>query len=122
MKLFLTACLLAIPLLAHAGLVFEESTVVPTDQFVPVAPKPDWRGLKGDTVEQTLRRWAKDDWTIVYDTTTQYELLAPVVFEGDFDSAVAQFISLYAKADIPLEVQIQKTQHVVYVTSRGGRK
>lgn len=122
MKLLLTACVAVVPLLAHAGLVFEEDTTPAAQQFVPVAPKPEWRGLKGDTVEQTLRRWAKDEWTIVYDTATQYELLAPVRFEGDFDDAVAQFISLYSKADIPLDAQIQKEQRVVYITSRGGRK
>lgn len=122
MKLIVIACAAITPLLAHAGLVFEEEAPPAQQQFVPVIPKPEWRGLKGETVEQTLRRWAKEDWTIVYDTATQYELLAPVRFDGEFDEAVVQFISLYGKADIPLDAQIQKEQRVVYITSRGGRK
>lgn len=110
---------------AWAGLVFTDEQVaqqapVAKELFKPVAPKPVWRGIKGESLSEALNRWATDEkWTVIWDTKTDYQLFADVVFEGELDVAVMDFIRLYKDAPQPLRVEVQKPQHVIYVTNAG---
>lgn len=141
-KLILTWAL--IPVVAFAGLqVVDEPASQPklspglqaalniTPQAQPVAvaplqikaiaikPKEVWVADAGSTVRDTIQLWAaKAKWTIVWDSKTDFPLRGPLRFEGRFDEAVAQFITMYEESDKPLVADISLQQSLIYVTNR----
>lgn len=121
--------LLFIPVAATAGLVVEDegtktAVVVPDRPAAPIVVAVEiWRGEKGGTLRSELQRWAdRAHWILIWNAKkgpdeVNYGLPAPIEFEGTFDQAVAAWIKRYERARIPLYVDIQPSQKVVYVTA-----
>lgn len=118
--------LLLLPAIASAEMVVVDElsppvgAVAPIIQIKPIpVPKEAWVGESGSSMKATIMAWAgKAHWNVVWDTKTDYPLLAPVKFEGHFDEVVAQFIHLYEVAEQPLVADIQPQQNLIYITNR----
>ncbi|EGP9258820.1 hypothetical protein I0801_003353 [Salmonella enterica] len=74
-----------------------------------VASGPEWKAVAGSTLKESLTDWAgKADcssgghWVVIWQTSTDYRIDAPLVFKGNFESALVQVFDLYKKADKPL--------------------
>ena len=90
-------------------------------QIKPIAIKPKevWVAEAGSTLRDTIQTWAaKAKWTIVWDSKMDFPLRGPLRFEGRFDEAVAQFITMYEQSDKPLVADISLQQSLIYVTNR----
>ena len=119
--------LFLLPSITSAGLVIADETVLPAvsapRQIVQIQPlliqKEVWKGDNGSSLRMSILKWAeKAHWNVVWDTKTDYPLLAPVQFEGRFEEAVSQFIQLYEAAEQPLVADIQIQQSLIYITNR----
>lgn len=78
-----------------------------------------WIAKGGSTLRTELLRWAeRAGWRVIYDTTTDYQLIHDVPMPGRFDEAVAALVRLYEVADQPLIADISVSQHLVYITNR----
>lgn len=94
---------------------------VQASEVKPLAIKPQqvWTGEAGSTLRDTIMRWAaKEKWTVIWDTKTDFPLEAPVRFAGRFDEAAAQFITLYEHSEKPLVADISLQQSSIYITDR----
>lgn len=125
-----------LPLVAHAGLVVEEEKAPATGLIVPAAdvtvappakvivPVETWVGAEGSTLKTTLEQWAKKaGWKLVWDAykddrIVDYGIDARLTFEGTIDQAISQWLPLYEHAPIPLAVDFQPSQHLIYITKR----
>ncbi|EBS5765142.1 hypothetical protein J0944_001228 [Salmonella enterica subsp. enterica serovar Enteritidis] len=93
---------------------------------VTVAPSgPEWKAVSGSTLQESLTDWAgKADcangghWVVIWQTTTDYRIDAPLVFKGNFESALVQVFDLYKKADKPLFAEASRLQCLVSVTDK----
>lgn len=119
--------LLLLPAIASAEMVLVDEltppvggAVAPIIQIKPIPiQKQVWTGESGSSMKATIMAWSsKAHWNVVWDTKTDYPLLAPVTFEGRFDEVVAQFIRLYEVAEQPLVADIQPQQNLIYITNR----
>ncbi|OHK88657.1 TcpQ domain-containing protein, partial [Salmonella enterica] len=70
-----------------------------------VASGPEWKAVAGSTLKESLTDWAgKADcssgghWVVIWQTSTDYRIDAPLVFKGNFESALVQVFDLYKKA------------------------
>ncbi|EEB4298798.1 hypothetical protein GJB91_20545, partial [Salmonella enterica] len=85
-------------------------TATPVAAPVAAVPGgPEWRAAVGSTLKESLTEWAgKADcasgghWVVIWQTSTDYRIDAPLVFKGNFESALVQVFDLYKKADKPL--------------------
>ncbi|EME8508331.1 TcpQ domain-containing protein [Salmonella enterica] len=93
---------------------------------VTVAPSgPEWKAVSGSTLKESLTDWAgKADcssgghWVVIWQTSTDYRIDAPLVFKGNFESALVQVFDLYKKADKPLFAETSRLQCLVSVTDK----
>ncbi|MBA3210843.1 hypothetical protein CBZ97_004160 [Salmonella enterica] len=93
---------------------------------VKVAPSgPEWKAVAGSTLKESLTDWAgKADcasgghWVVIWQTSTDYRIDAPLVFKGNFESALVQVFDLYKKADKPLFAEASRLQCLVSVTDK----
>ncbi|EJJ9660926.1 TcpQ domain-containing protein [Salmonella enterica] len=93
---------------------------------VTVAPSgPEWKAVYGSTLKESLTDWAgKADcasgghWVVIWQTSTDYRIDAPLVFKGNFESALVQVFDLYKKADKPLFAEASRLQCLVSVTDK----
>ncbi|ECF3653940.1 TcpQ domain-containing protein [Salmonella enterica] len=93
---------------------------------VTVAPSgPEWKAVSGSTLKESLTDWAgKADcasgghWVVIWQTSTDYRIDAPLVFKGNFESALVQVFDLYKKADKPLFAEASRLQCLVSVTDK----
>lgn len=60
-----------------------------------VASGPEWKAVAGSTLKESLTDWAgKADcssgghWVVIWQTSTDYRIDAPLVFKGNFESAL----------------------------------
>ncbi|EDQ0843089.1 hypothetical protein CQW45_001979 [Salmonella enterica subsp. enterica serovar Braenderup str. CFSAN001755] len=90
-----------------------------------VASGPEWKALAGSTLKESLTDWAgKADcsggghWVVIWQTSTDYRIDAPLVFKGNFESALVQVFDLYKKADKPLFAEASRLQCLVSVTDK----
>lgn len=90
-----------------------------------VASGPEWRAVAGSTLKESLTDWAgKADcsggghWVVIWQTSTDYRIDAPLVFKGNFESALVQVFDLYKKADKPLFAEASRLQCLVSVTDK----
>ena len=82
----------------------------------------EWTADAGSTLHAEVNKWAeRANWTVIYDSSVDYPLLAELRFEGRFDQAVGQFIRLYERSSRPLLVDISMSQRVVFITERRPR-
>ncbi|EAV6570359.1 hypothetical protein FA577_20285 [Salmonella enterica] len=93
---------------------------------VTVAPSgPEWKAVAGSTLKESLTDWAgKADcasgghWVVIWQTSTDYRIDAPLVFKGNFETALVQVFDLYKKADKPLFAEASRLQCLVSVTDK----
>ncbi|EHA7233392.1 hypothetical protein JMH61_004967 [Salmonella enterica] len=90
-----------------------------------VASGPEWKAVAGSTLKESLTDWAgKADcssgghWVVIWQTSTDYRIDAPLVFKGNFESALVQVFDLYKKADKPLFAEANRLQCLVSVTDK----
>ncbi|HHR3898122.1 TPA: TcpQ domain-containing protein [Salmonella enterica] len=90
-----------------------------------VASGPEWKATAGSTLQESLSDWAnKADcaggghWVVIWQTSTDYRIDAPLVFKGSFESALVQVFDLYKKADKPLFAEASRLQCLVSVTDK----
>jgi len=84
-----------------------------------VAKAERWIANGGSTLRAELLRWAeRAGWRVVYDTTTDYQLIHDVPLPGRFDEAVAALVQLYEVADQPLIADIHIPQRLIYITNK----
>ncbi|EBX1373444.1 hypothetical protein DQ824_18990 [Salmonella enterica subsp. enterica serovar Newport] len=90
-----------------------------------VARGPEWKATAGSTLKESLTDWAnKADcasgghWVVIWQTSTDYRIDAPLVFKGNFESALVQVFDLYKKADKPLFAEASRLQCLVSVTDK----
>ncbi len=125
-KLFLLIIFM-LPLTTHAGLMIVDDDLVDqtnersTSAMVQIKPFPEiWIGAEGSTLHDSLVTWSKKaNWHVIWDAADiDYQLLAPVQFEGSFDEAATAFIKLYEKAKKPLLIDVQKKQRLIHITRK----
>ncbi|MHC8707822.1 PFGI-1 class ICE element type IV pilus protein PilL2 [Salmonella enterica] len=93
---------------------------------VTVAPSgPEWKAVVGSTLKESLTEWAgKADcaggghWVVIWQTSTDYPIDAPLVFKGNFETALVQVFDLYKNADKPLFPEANRLQCLVSVTDK----
>jgi type IV pili sensor histidine kinase/response regulator len=91
---------------------------VPTPTPAPI-PQPVWIAQSGSTLREAITAWAaKAKWQVIWDTRTDYPLMAGVQFSGTFEHATGQFINLYAGAQQPLLLGIQPQQRLIYISNK----
>ncbi|EKS6154231.1 TcpQ domain-containing protein [Salmonella enterica] len=90
-----------------------------------VASGPEWKAVAGSTLKESLTDWAgKADcasgghWVVIWQTSTDYRIDAPLVFKGNFESALVQVFDLYKKADKPLFAEASRLQCLVSVADK----
>ncbi|EBY1098941.1 TcpQ domain-containing protein [Salmonella enterica subsp. enterica serovar Thompson] len=90
-----------------------------------VTSGPEWKAVAGSTLKESLTDWAgKADcasgghWVVIWQTSTDYRIDAPLVFKGNFESALVQVFDLYKKADKPLFAEASRLQCLVSVTDK----
>lgn len=70
--------------------------------------KLTWNLKKGSTLRDGLTEWASSSpcgnstWNLVWDTPVNYRIDAPLIFRGNFESALEDTLMLYLSADKPL--------------------
>ncbi|ENX3274249.1 TcpQ domain-containing protein, partial [Salmonella enterica] len=77
-------------------------TATPVAAPVAAVPgRPEWRAAVGSTLKESLTEWAgKADcasgghWVVIWQTSTDYRIDAPLVFKGNFESALVQVFDL----------------------------
>lgn len=90
-----------------------------------IATGPEWKASPGSTLKGALTEWAtKADcptgghWVVIWQSTTDYRIDAPLVFKGHFESALVQVFDLYRKADKPLFAEASRLQCLVSVADK----
>ncbi|EBE6611253.1 TcpQ domain-containing protein [Salmonella enterica] len=90
-----------------------------------VASGPEWKAVAGSTLKESLTEWAgKADcvggghWVVIWQSSTDYPIDAPLVFKGNFETALVQVFDLYKNADKPLFPEANRLQCLVSVTDK----
>lgn len=90
-----------------------------------VASGPEWKAVAGSTLKESLTDWAGQadcasggHWVVIWQTSTDYRIDAPLIFKGNFESALVQVFDLYKKADKPLFAEASRLQCLVSVTDK----
>ncbi|EDW4550076.1 hypothetical protein ABN97_003808 [Salmonella enterica subsp. salamae] len=90
-----------------------------------VASGPEWKAIVGSTLKESLTEWAGradcangGHWVVIWQTSTDYPIDAPLVFKGNFESALDQVFNLYKKADKPLFPEANRLQCLVSVADK----
>lgn len=140
-KNWVAICVFALPLAARAALVVEDDAppkvltvqsllkeslaskivIKPEAELkIAVIPKEVWIGEAGKTVRSTLEAWTKKaGWTFTHDLgKMDYEIKAPLRFEGSIYEAAAQLITLFERAQPAPVMDISVRQSLIYVTTR----
>lgn len=101
------------------------STPLTGTPVTAVASGPEWKAVAGSTLKESLTDWAgKADcaggghWVVIWQTSTDYRIDAPLVFKGNFESALVQVFDLYKKADKPLFAEASRLQCLVSVADK----
>lgn len=93
--------------------------------ILAVASGPEWKATVGSTLKESLTEWADradcssgGHWVVIWQTSTDYPIDAPLVFKGNFESALVQVFDLYKKANKPLFPEANRLQCLVSVADK----
>lgn len=101
--------------------------------FTPGAPLTSlpagqvWTALAGTTLKYTLTQWATSvrcesgsspTWVVIWPTSVNYRIEAPLTLRGNFESVVVQLFELYRTAEKPLYASANRLQCLVYVNDK----
>ncbi|WGC20678.1 TcpQ domain-containing protein [Enterobacter ludwigii] len=96
----------------------------------PLTSLPDgqaWTALAGTTLKDTLTQWAASvrcesgsspTWVVIWPTSVNYRIEAPLTLRGNFESVVVQLFELYRPAEKPLYASANRLQCLVYVNDK----
>ncbi|TNL04609.1 hypothetical protein CYD30_23390 [Kosakonia cowanii] len=117
----------------HTPMPGSVATVSEKSVFTPGAPLtslPDgqvWTALAGTTLKDTLSQWAASvhcesgsspTWVVIWPTSVNYRIEAPLTLRGNFESVVVQLFELYRPAEKPLYASANRLQCLVYVNDK----
>lgn len=107
---------LAAAMPVQAGVVVvDEGAAVLKGSIVP--EKPKWVAESGSDVESTLKAWAHTaKWTVIWDTSANYGIVAPMVFRGSFVEGASALIRTYQGAPEPLFMDVSTSQKLLHIT------
>lgn len=86
-----------------------------------------WTALAGTTLKDTLTQWAaavrcesgsSPTWVVIWPTSVNYRIEAPLTLRGNFESVVVQLFELYRPAEKPLYASANRLQCLVYVNDK----
>lgn len=86
-----------------------------------------WNILPGTTLKSGLEVWAAKErcsapgvtyWGVIWLTSVNYRVDAPLMFNGDFKQAITSLFELYSRAQIPLYITFHKNQCLITVDSK----
>lgn len=109
----------AVPAVAIPAKVIPAAVIPPTVKApsvpplrVELKPKVIWTANSGTTLRETIQRWAtKERYTLDWQAPDlDYPIVAPLEFEGSFESAVAAIFTLYDKSKRPFLVEGKRKQ------------
>ena len=111
-------------LLTCQSFLAQSAVAQAVEKIASAAPAQRWDVLTGDVLlSKTLQRWAdKAGYRIKWDAARNFQIAAPTVFEGDFESAVADVLATpgIRMSDYPLEACIYaNTPPLVRITRQG---
>ncbi|KFD18480.1 toxin co-regulated pilus biosynthesis Q family protein [Tatumella ptyseos] len=81
----------------------------------------------GTTLKEGLQQWSATSgcnlagiphWKLIWESHVNYPVDAPLIFHGDYLSAIAKVIDLYSAAQIPLYAHIYRNQCLVVIDTR----
>ncbi|EFB9307278.1 pilus assembly protein [Escherichia coli] len=87
---------------------FPQKPLTPVTVPQKQTEKLTWNLKKGSTLRDGLTEWASSSpcgnstWNLVWDTPVNYRIDAPLIFRGNFESALKDTLMLYLSADKPL--------------------
>jgi hypothetical protein len=86
-------------------------------ELAPAPPDPPlWVAEAGRTLRETLQDWAaKAGWTLVWQSSFDYPLMAPARLDGDFAAAVAALLRGFSEATPPPAARIFRANNVVII-------
>lgn len=85
-----------------------QKSLTPVTVLQKQTEKLTWNLKKGSTLRDGLTEWASSSpcgnstWNLVWDTPVNYRIDAPLIFRGNFESALKDTLMLYLSADKPL--------------------
>ncbi len=81
----------------------------------------------GTTLKQGLQQWSAATgcglagiyhWQMIWESHINYPVDAPLIFHGDYLTAITKIIDLYSVARIPLYAHIYRNQCLVVIDTR----
>ncbi|ORM84311.1 pilus assembly protein PilL [Pantoea deleyi] len=92
-------------------------------QVTSPATGQTWRAEAGTTLKEALTAWTAKapcasggNWVLIWPVALDYRIDAPLVFHGNFESALVQVFDLYRHAEKPLFAEASRIQCLVSVS------
>ncbi|EEJ1220005.1 hypothetical protein GQG94_004277 [Salmonella enterica] len=95
---------------------------------VPIKLQPvgkSWGAKSGETLKGVVNRWAAGEfcagvnkWQVVWPLLIDYRIDSPLNFNGEYFEVLNKLFDLYRKADVPLFVDVYKSQCIISVTDK----
>lgn len=96
--------------------------------ITPVSKPPEltWQAEKGNTLRQTITKWASQancslpgqHWQVIWNSAVDYPVDAPFSVQGDWVTALGKTFELYRKARTPLFATVYMKQCTVAVADK----
>jgi len=90
---------------------------------VPVGQ--EWVAKSGTTLKESITDWASHakcarggSWIVMWPTSVDYGIEAPVTFKGNFEEAIVKMFDLYSAAEKPLYVLANRNQCLIAVDDK----
>ncbi|EFN6524426.1 pilus assembly protein [Escherichia coli] len=103
-----------------------QKPLTPVSVLQKPTEKSTWNLKKGSTLRDGLTEWASSSpcgnstWNLVWDTPVNYRIDAPLIFRGNFESALKDTLTLFLSADKPLYGLRNISQCVFIITDNPG--
>lgn len=90
-------------------------------------PVQMWQIEKGGTLKEGIMAWVikesciapgAKNWTVYWQTPINYQIDAPLKFNGDFKSALRSVLELYQSAKKPLYAETNSVQCLIRITDK----
>lgn len=117
----------------HSSIPGSGTSVSDKPLFTPGTPLTSlpagqaWTAQAGNTLKDTLTQWAASvrcesgsspTWVVIWPTSVNYRIEAPLILRGNFESVVVQLFELYRPAEKPLFASANRLQCLVYVNDK----
>lgn len=95
---------------------------------VPIKIAPlgkSWEAKSGETLKGVVNHWSEGEfcvgsnkWQIVWPLLIDYRIDSPLKFNGSFFEVLNKLFDLYRKANVPLYVDVYKSQCIISVSDK----